>query len=153
MKEVVSWFGWLFLQVIASNFSFYVRQWKVQSTLLFLAVVCSPFWEKIMTKNMFSNGTMSEIMAADRVWNGYVANLLRFYCEQLALLTWLLLKVLRAFLSQVHIQIERNLLVLKFWEIIQESGKIDGQILNNLYKSMKDWIFNLISSKGGNTKF
>ena len=35
--------------------------------------------------------------------------------------------------------------------IIEESGKIEGQILNN--KSMKDRIFNLISSKGGNTKF
>ena len=32
-------------------------------------------------------------------------------------------------------------------------GKIDGEILNSLYKSMRDRIFNLISSKGGILSF
>ena len=36
---------------------------------------------------------------------------------------------------------------------IEEWRKIDGEIINNLYKSIKDRIFNLISSKGGITKF
>ena len=33
-------------------------------------------------------------------------------------------------------------------KIIEKWGKVDGEILNNLYKSMKDRIFNLISPKG-----
>ena len=35
----------------------------------------------------------------------------------------------------------------------EEWRKIDGEIINNLYKSMKDRIFNLISSKGGLLSF
>ena len=62
---------------------------------------------------MLSNRTMSEFMAADRVWNGFVINLLRFYCNQLAFLTGILLKMFRAFLSQEYIQLTGNLLVLK----------------------------------------
>ena len=45
------------------------------------------------------------------------------------------------FLSEEYIQITIK--------IIEEWEKIDGEILNNLYKSMKDRIFHLISSKEG----
>ena len=71
------------------------------------------FLKKLWEKNMFSNRTMSEFMAADWVWNGFVTNLLRFYFDQLAFLTWILLKMLREFLSEEYIQITDNLPVLK----------------------------------------
>ena len=67
---------------------------------------------------MFSNRTLSEFMAADRVSNSFVTNLLRFYCDLLALLTWILLKMFKAFLSQEYIQLTGNLLVMKITYII-----------------------------------
>ena len=106
----------LFLQVVASNFSFHSRQWIVQGTLLFLTVVCSPSGAKIMKKMyIFSNRTKSEFMAADLVMNGFVTNLFRFYCDQLALLTWILLKMFSGFLSEEYIHIIDNLPALKIY--------------------------------------
>ena len=90
----------------------HLRQWIVQSTLLFLTVVCSPSWEKIMKKSVFP---ISEFMAADLVRNGFVTNLLRFYCGQLVLLTWILLKMFRELLSEEYIEITDNLLGFKIW--------------------------------------
>ena len=38
-----------------------------------------PFLRENNDKNMSSNRTMIEFTSADRVWNGFVTNLLRFY--------------------------------------------------------------------------
>ena len=114
------------------------------SILLFLAVVSFPSWEKIIKKYIFST---EQCQNSDRMLNSFVMNLLMFYCDQLAFLTWILLKMFREFLSEEWIQKFTSVEDFKL-KTTEEWRKIDGEIINNLNKSMKDRIINLICSKG-----
>ena len=64
-------------------------------------------------KYVFQQGNARIHVKSHRVWISYVTNLLRFYCGQLAFLTWILLKKFEEFLYEEYIQITDNLSVLK----------------------------------------
>ena len=102
LGKVASWFGGLFLQVVTSNFSLHLLQWIVQCTLL--------NWKK--RKYVFQQDNI-RIHGSRPSEEWFHNQLLRFYCDQLALLTWILLKMFREFLSEEYIEITDNLPVLK----------------------------------------